>query len=296
MCICFLSVGPQVFLHMADSLVLTKENIQMIKGKFASLLALAKRVLRGKNVGSSKFRRCLAACYLPEEDSNDAKEINASRFIAEVLGNAQSLGEIFELLTIQGLLSYKNFYVLRFVINKYASDDTEMKKKLSEYEEALAGFFLVVKMKDYLDAELQLQQGEQSKPDPKLLDELSVKLKAKVTEKTLKYVSELWDSLAYQVKMPVTALPFHRVTKACGEITWLVPFHLTHFTTRRLQESTDYFRHKNILRVTIAERCVYEELPPVQEIARMVETDPGQMVTTTLQQNPIVKSQIWINI
>ena len=104
-----------MFLHMADSLVLTKENIQMIKGKFASLLALAKRVLQGKNVGSSKFRRCLATCYLPEEDSNDAKEINASRFIAEVLGNAQSLGEIFELLKIQGLLSYKNFYDMHLI-------------------------------------------------------------------------------------------------------------------------------------------------------------------------------------
>ena len=262
---------------MVDSLVIAKENLRMIKDKFASLLALAHRVLQGKNIDSSNLRLFLAARYLPEEDSNDTREINSSRFIAEVLSTAHSLSEIFGLLMIQGLLNYKNFYVLRSIINEYASDNTEMKKTLSEYEEALAGYILVTKMKDYLDAELQ--QSEQSKPDSKLFDELSVKVKATVTEKTLKYVNELWDSLAHQVELPVTALPFHKVAKGCVEITWLVPFHLTHFATRRLQESSDYFRQENIIRVTIAGRCVYEELPPVEESARKVEPYPGKKVT-----------------
>ena len=253
----------------------------MVKDKFASLLALTHRVLQRKNIDGSNLRLFLVARYQPEEDSNDAREINPSRFIVEVLGTAQNLGEIFELLMTQGLLSYKNFYVLRSIINHYASDDTEMKKKLSEYEEALAEYVLVTKMQDYLDAELQLQQDKQSKPDPKLFDELSVKVKAKVTEKTLEYVRELWGSLAYQIKLPVTALPFHRVAKGCVEITWLLPFHLTHFATRRLQENTNYFREENIIRVTIGGRCVYEELPPVEESARRVETDPGKKVTAT---------------
>ena len=264
---------------MVDSLVIAKENLRMIKDKFASLLALAHRVLQGKNIDNSNLRLFLAARYLPEEISNDAKEINSSRFIVEVLGTAQSLGEIFELLMIQGLLGYNNFYILRSLINHYASANTEMKKKLSEYEEALAGYVLVTKMQDYLDA--KLQQGERSKPDPKLLDRLSLKVKANVTKKTLKYVSELWNSLAYQIKLPVTALLFHKVAKGCVEITWLVPFHLTPFTTRQLQESTNYFRQENILRVTIAGRCVYEELPPVLESTRKVETDPGKKVSGT---------------
>ena len=280
---------------MVDSLVLAnKENLPMIKDKFASLLALTHRVLQRKNVDSSNLRLFLAARYLPEEDSNDAKEINASRFIAEVLGTAHGLSEIFGLLMIQGLLSYKNFYVLRSIINHYASDDTEMKKMLTEYEEALAGYILVTKMKDYLDAELQLQQDKQSKPDPKLFDELSVKVKAKVTEKTLEYVRKLWGSLAYQIKLPVTALPFHRVAKGCVEITWLLPFHLTQFATRRLQESTEFFQNKSILLVTIAGRCVYEELAPVQESPRREETDTGKKVTTTyiVSQREINRSRV----
>ena len=275
---------------MVDSLVIAKENLRMIKDKFASLLALAHQVLQGKNIDNSNLRLFLAACYLPEEVSNDSKEINSSRFIVEVLGTAQSLSEIFELLMTQGLLSYKNFYILRSIINHYASANTAMKKKLSEYEEALAGYILVTKIQDYLDAELQ--QDERSEPASKLLDKLSLKVKANVTKKTLKYVSELWDSLAYQIKVPVTALPFHRVAKGCVEITWLVPFHLTHFTTRRLQESSNFFQQENIVRVTIAGRCVYEVPPPVEESARKVEADPGKKVTATYTHRKRVYQEV----
>ena len=62
--------------HMDDSLVLAKENLRMIKGKFASLLALAHRVLGGKNIDTSNLQLFLAARYLPEEESNDTVEIN----------------------------------------------------------------------------------------------------------------------------------------------------------------------------------------------------------------------------
>ena len=257
---------------MADSSLLAKENLQMIRYKYASLLRLALCVLQGKNIDMSIFRVFLAALYSPEEES---RAVDSSRFISEVLGRAQNLGEIFQSLLLQGLMNYKNFYVLRSIINEYARG--EMKEKLDEYEEALAGFALVTKIQDYLNAELK--ESEQSKPDPKLLDELSVKVKANVTDRTMKYISELWDSLAYRIKVPVTALPFHRVAKGCVEITWLLPFHLTHFATRRLQGSTEFFREENIIRVTIAGRCVYEELPPVQESARREETDPGRKVT-----------------
>ena len=235
---------------MADSTLLAKENFQMIRYKYASLLRLALCVLQGKNIDMSIFRVFLTALYSPKEDS---RAVDSSRFISEVLGRAQSLSEIFQSLLTQGLMDYKNFYVLRSIINEYAS--SEMKEKLDEYEEVLAGFALVTKIQDYLNAELK--ESEQSKPDPKLLDELSVKVKANVTDRTMKYISELWDSLAYRIKVPVTALPFHKVAKGCVEITWLVPFHLTHFTTRQLQENTDYFQEENIIRVTIAGRCVY---------------------------------------
>ena len=171
-----------------------------------------------------------------------------------------------------------------------------MKRKLYEYEQELTGYFLVTKIRDYLDAEVEPSELPSRDPNTfvdtvktyirnklakftskfwsfvmyrqQSLDELSLKVKAKVTEKTLLYVNELWDSLAYQVQLPVTALLFDKIAEGCVNITWLIPFHLTHFTTRRLQESTNYFREQNIIRVTIAGRCIYDEPPPVQVSTR----------------------------
>ena len=258
------------------SLVLAKKNLQKIKDKFAPLLALAHRVLQGKNIDMSNFHLFLIAHYLPEEDDNDTRAIDPSKFVSEVLGTAKSVSETLRSLLVHRLLSYKNFDVLRSIINHYASDDIEMKTKLDEYEQELAGYFLVTKMKDYLNAEIV--QSEHSELDPNLLDELSFKVEANVTEKTVAYVSELWKSLIRQVKLPVTAVLFHRIAEGCVKITWLLPCHLTTFTTRRLQESTNYFQEENILQVTIAGRCVYDEVPSVEN--RKEEIHPERKVRT----------------
>ena len=264
--------------HIDDDLVVATKNLQKIKDEFASLIAVAEGVLQGKDIKMSNLRSYLIARYLPEEDDNDTRAIDPGKFVSQVLGTPQNVSEILESLMIHRLLSYKNFDVLRSITNHYASDDTEIKAKLNEYEEELAGYVLVMKMKDYLNAEIQ--QSELSEPDPELLHEISIKVKANVTEKTMKYVNELRDSLAYQVKLPVTAVLFHKIAKGCVEITWLLPCHLTEFTRRRLQESTNYFQQEKILRVTIAGRCVYQELPPVQESARKEEIDSGRKVHT----------------
>ena len=264
--------------HTDDSLVLAKKNLQMIKDKFASVLALAHRVLQGKGIDMSNFQLFLTAQYLPEEDDNDARAIDPSKFVDEVLGTSQSVSEILQSLLVHRLLNYKNFDILRSMINHYASDEIEMKTKLDEYEQELAGYVLATKMKDYLNAEIQ--QSELSEPDSKLLHQLSVKVKANVTERTLKYVSDLRDSLAYRVNLPVTAVLFHKIARGCIEITWLLPCHLTEFTIRRLHENTNYFQQENILRVTIGGRCVYEELPPEQESPRKKEINSGRRVCT----------------
>ena len=263
---------------MGDSSVLAKKNHQKIKNKFAPLLALAHEVLQQKNIDISNFRVFLTAQYLPEEDDNDTREIDPNKFVSEVLGTMQNVGEILESLMKHRLLSYKNVDILRSIIDQYAGDEIELKTKLDEYEQELAGYFLVTKMKDYLNAEIE--QSEDSELDPNFLDELSLEVKANVTEKSLAYVTELWKSLLRVVRLPAASVLLHKVKEGCIEMTWLLPCHLTKYATRRLEESTDYFRQKKILRVTIAGRCVYEELPPVQESARKEEIDSGRKVRT----------------
>jgi len=218
------------------------------------VLLLALTVLQEKNISVPNFRVFLAASYVPEEESNDTRLINPSRFISEVIGTAQSLSEVFETLMSKELLSFKNYHVLRPIIDNYAG---EVKAKLNEYEDELGGYVLVTKIQDYLDADLE--QSEQSKPDPKLFDELSIKVKVNVTEKTMEYVSELWSSLGRRIRLPLSALPLHQVRDGCIEVVWLLPCHLTQFATIQVQEDTNFFHEENVLRVTIAGRCIYDE-------------------------------------
>ena len=231
------------------------ENLRAIKGKFASLLALADSKLHGKSISIRNLRVFLAALYSPDDDSNDARAIDASGFLDEVLGTAQDLGDIFVGMSKRGLVNYKNYHALRSIVAHYAEDDQELMEKVNKYGEELAGFALVTKMQDYLDADLQT--CEQSEPD-KLLDDLTIKVGGNVTECTLQYVSDLWDSLACQLKLPQCSMLFDKVAEGCIEISWLLPSHLTIFATRRAQESTEYFIEQRFLQVTIAGRCIFD--------------------------------------
>lgn len=241
--------------------LVAKENLRNIKRKFSSVVVLARTVLQDKNISVPDLRLVIIASYIPNEENNDTREINPSRFIHEVLGNAQSIGDAFEALMGQNLLGYKNYHVLRPIVDNYAG---EISAKLDEYEDDLSGYVVVTKLQDYLDAELE--QGEQAKPDPKLLDELSLKIKVNVTEKTMEYISELWNSLGRRIGIPLSALPLHRVAQGCVEVVWLLPFHLTQFATIQVQENTNYFREENVLRVTIAGRCIYEEQTNLRKV------------------------------
>jgi len=238
-------------------------RIRNIKRKFASLVALGHRNLQGKIINMRDFRLFLAFCYLPKEENNDSVEVDSSDFVDKILGSAQNISDVLEALRKTGLLNYKNYDILRSIIQEYASDDQELNEKLTEYEEEVAGYALVTKMEEHMDAELQ--QREQSEADPKLFNVLSLKVGQNVTEHTLQYVKEVWDSLAQRLQIPHSALLFEEVADGCIEIVWKFPCHLMTFIIRRAQESTNYFREQQVLRVTIANRCIYQGEAPTPE-------------------------------
>ena len=130
-------------------------RIRSINRKFASLVALGHRNLRGKIIDMQDFRLFLAFCYSPKEDNNDSRELDPSNFVDKILGSAQNLSDVLEALRKTGLLNYKNYDIFRAIIQEYASDDQELNEKLTEYEVEVAGYAVVTKMVGYMDAELQ---------------------------------------------------------------------------------------------------------------------------------------------
>lgn len=253
-------------------------RIRDIKWKFASLLSLGHCKLQEKIINMQKFRVFLAPFYLPQDNSNDSQRVDASDFVDKVLVTAKDLSDVFVALCRAGLLDYKNYGILQSIIKEYASDDGELTQKMEEYVKEVAGYILVTKMITYVDA--VFLQDKDSEADPKLFDKLSLKVGGNVTEHTLQYVKDLWDSLALQLKIPQSALLLEMVAKGCIEITWNLPYHLTNFVISRARENTEYFREKKVLRLAIANRYVHEvEAPIINEEKR----DPWRKVGASLQ-------------
>ena len=267
--------------HKHQAVHLAAKNQRKIKELFAHLLALVHRALQGKNIDIDNFLVFLAALYTPDDDSNDAKAVDTSEFFSKVLGSAQNLEKILTSLTSNGLLNFKNYDVLCSIITEYASDDQVLKEEVCEYEQALAGFVLVTEMEDYLDAELQ--ECEQSMPDPELFSKLSYKIAKDVTDFTLQYISEIWESLAQRLKLPRSALLLDKIAKGCVQLTFLIPFHLTRFAVRRAQESMTYFREHQVLQVTIAGQCVYDVEALLHDNDCEEEGGPGRKVSVGFQ-------------
>ena len=255
-------------------------RIRDIPRKFASLFALGLCKLQGKIVDMRRFRVFLIPFYSPKDDSDDSRAVDASDFVDKVLGSAQDLSDVFVALSQAGLLNYTNYGILRSIIIEYASDDQELNQQMREYEDEVAGYALVTSMKDYVDAELQ--QCEPAEVDPELLSVLSLKVGESVTEHTLQYVKEVWDSLASRLKLPQSALLFEKIADGCIEMTWILPSHLTNFVIRQARENTEYFIERRVLRVIIANRCIYDGEAPIHEITNE-KKDPGRKVGVSIQ-------------
>ena len=238
-------------------------QIRNIEGKFASLLSLCHRKLQEKIVDMQNFRDFLVQFYSPVDNSNDSRAVDASDFVDKVFGTAHDLGDVLVALSKRGMLNYKNFHILRSIVDNYASDDEELKEETRKYSEELAGFALVAHMQDYVDAESQ--QDQPTEADPELFSVLSFKVGENVTDHTLQYVKDVWDSLAHRLKLPHSSLLFERIAEGCLEIIWTVPSHLNNFIIRQAQENAEYFQEQQVLRATIANRCIYQGEAPTPE-------------------------------
>ena len=275
-------------------------RIRKLEGKFASVLALSHRKLQGKITDMANFRVFIVPLYSPECNNNDSREVDASEFVDKVLDTARDFGDVLVALSKRGLLSYKNCHVLRSIIDHYASDDQELKEEMRKYDEDLAGLALVTDMQDYVDA--VSQQDEESEADPELFNVLSLKVGENVTECTLQYVKEVWDSLARRLEIPHSALLFERVADGCIEMTWITPSHLTNFIIRRVQENTEYFWDQRVLRVTIANRCIYEGEAPTPDNRNekrykvsITYWSGNILVVVNLLITPLTTYRLWCN-
>ena len=190
------------------------------------------------------------------------------------------LTEIFEAITHHGLWDYLHYSPLVKIVQKFGAKDSEMESWVETYKKDLKSFHLVTKVEDLIDAHLdfatlppqkKVTEVDEADPDVAHPEERAkndlhyhcpVEWKTEFVDHSLQYLAEVWEEFSCHYlgpKSPPTALLDH-VCKGCFSVTWLVPSYLIPALTKRVKSDTDFFQQHHILRVTVGEECVYEEL------------------------------------
>ena len=230
----------------------------MIKGKFSILVTKSRRKLQYRKINVDDVQTFLVTMY----SSPDSKD--GSDTVTTVVESAKSLDEIFRALSKHRLWDYINYYLLQNIIEAFADDDCELNGMMEQYQEALTGHILTLRIQTYLDATKQPIAMSDSnnevvplQQDDELFRKLTAKCEVNITSHTLSYVIDLWRSLAKQFALPQPAMILHDIAEGCIGITWLIPANLVKYVTRMARETANMFAEENVLKVMLEELCIY---------------------------------------
>ena len=213
--------------------------------------------LQYRTISVDHVKTYLITMYSSPDTMDGSNTINKS------LGSASSLDEIFHKLSERGLWNYDNYYLLQNIIYKFAHDDSELKGMMQQYQRDLTGHILALKIPTYLDAinaykdPTSNSENSTTSISPELFEKLQVKVKVKITDHSVKYVFDLWQSLTDQFILPKPALILHSIAEGCIDITWLVPANLVKHITKMVQDNSSMFAKQQILKVMLEEQCIY---------------------------------------
>ena len=203
---------PAVFLAQRSS--------QIIKEKFAILVTKSHRKLENRKIKVDDVQTFLVTRY----SSPNSKD--GSDTVTTAVESARNLSEIFRALIRYGLWSYLNYYLLQDMIQEFAHDDDELNGMMEQYQQDLTGHILTLRIQSYLDAThyehpLATSDSETSDDESvlflptqqkhKLYKALSVMIDANVTDHTIRYVQDLWQSLSKEFALPSVRMILHDI-------------------------------------------------------------------------------------
>ena len=216
------------------------KNRLEIHAKFAELLMDASSRLQSiiKRNKFGAFRLFVIGLFPPGDCIPDSKNVD----------------EIFTAITMNGLWDFLNYMPLKKLIEVFACKDKKMLKWVKQYEEARSGYMLCTKISDYLGGSdwsgtnLNEQLVENpAKYDPRDYRNLSLKVKAEVTKRSIDYVSQLWESLATHYELPSHIALLDSLHAKCILIMWLVPTKYMLELVKKARADPGFFQEHSVL-------------------------------------------------
>ena len=181
-----------------------------------------------------------------------------------------SLTDIFKAITYHGLWDCLHYSPLVHIVQMFGASDDDMNNWVQTYQKDLKAYRLVTTVEDYIETDLGAADPPSAKDDlnPPCAKYDSqyccpVEWKTNFIDHSLEYLAEVWKlfSCNYLVPdSPPTAL-LDRVRKGCFSVTWLVPSGLISTLIKTVKIDRDFFQQYRILKVTVGDECIYEEIP-----------------------------------
>ena len=230
----------------------------MIRKKFASLLRIASNRLQTKGISIEDLLLFLEAQY-SLEDSNDGSD-----FVAAVTESSLTIGGIFRAIGKQHLWTYWNYFLLQSLVEEFANDDKDLRASITQYGEELTGFFFTTTIESYLKEVVRSSHPDSEQPpspcpDSKLLSHLSVKFGRDITNRSLEYIRQLWESLGKKCRLPLHTILLQSIKEGSICVTWMIPSHLMPQLVKGLCKSAAYFKEQHILWASVDPVYLYKE-------------------------------------
>ena len=232
--------------------MLTRKNLNKIKGQFSSLLLKVQSALKSCQVNIDNVRHFLIHYFSRGDWIHDPSNLDA----------------LFTALSIAKLWNYDHYDPLEEITKQFLPNDADVKKFVSDYKNQLTGFYTTTRIADFI----KMCDFEDSEQDPEhplpvhsftLKDYRKLKLKLKLDRKvsavTLSYVDELWRSLAEEFDLPCLTAVIHSIIEGSLMVTWLVLPHIAEKIIANRSKATKFFRCHGIVMVMIDDCIFYDE-------------------------------------
>ena len=243
-----ISSGPDV--EMPDGII---GKIQIkIKGSFATLVRKVTRKLKKRDVDMEDFRLYILNLFPP----------------GDIIPDTVSVADIFEAVSRHQLWDYMNYTPIEEIAKEFGGNDLELRGWIDDYKSELAGFKATTKIVDYIKLcsdEKEIADSDQSlrediaRYDRRYCRKLTVKLKSRVTEKSLDYIDQFWRSIADHFLLPSLSALLDSIQEGCVEVTWLVPTLSALQIQANIQDSTQFLEKLEVIRVIMEGEILYDE-------------------------------------
>ena len=231
---------------------IVKENTAKIKGSFATLVRKVRSKLGGKDIDMKDFRLYILNLFPP----------------GDIIPDTVSVADIFEAVSRHQLWDYSHCTPIEEISKEFGGDDLELRGWIDDYKSELAGFKATTKIVDYIKAcsdEKEIADSDQSlrediaRYDRRYCYKLTVKLKSRVTEKSLDYIDQFWRSIADHFLLPSLSALLDSIQEGCVEVTWLVPTLSALQIQANIQDSTQFLENLEVIRVIMEDEILYDK-------------------------------------